>query len=600
MNGIRWVFGGLGRWQRRGAAVVVALLVLSLGACETANLPGIDPVGGDATGGGAAGPDAAAGEAAAGDVAAGDVAAGDVAAGVDAMTPEDAGNHAAPPDGVTVPTVPVLPCRTHCDCPQGLACAGDGRCVVLSVPTYCCGSPGCPPGAACLHEDGEPAACAEGGPVEPVCGNGDVEPGETCDGDCPAACDDGDPCTTGALTGAAGSCNVVCHYRPVTVCDGGDGCCPTGCDAAADADCRAVCGNGAVEPGETCDGDCPAVCDDGDECTEDQFTGSAATCSASCRHAAVTTCGDGDGCCPEGCTLAIDADCVTDGRVGAPCADDRECHTGDCLFAWTGGYCTRACDPQNPCPIGTHCALLSGAQRSCVTDCRSDGECEREGYACYDYDRDSVAECAPFGAGTGRVGDPCDEVGDCTGGGRARCLPHDVGWFHGGYCTLRCGAGEGCPYGSHCALEDDGVGVCLASCDDDDVCRNVGYLCHDVDGDGADECAPAATGDGAVGDPCTAIWQCGGDVAGTCLREDEGFPEGFCTIDCWDWIFSSCPVGTHCAIASYACEAGVCSNDSSYCFEDCSWPGDCRDGYTCAHALMETFPIAPVPECVPE
>jgi hypothetical protein len=58
----------------------------------------------------------------------------------------------------------------------------------------------------------------------PVCGNGVMEPGETC-GDpqppCPTSCDDGDPCTTDALGGTP--CNVVCTHTPITTCIPGDG-----------------------------------------------------------------------------------------------------------------------------------------------------------------------------------------------------------------------------------------------------------------------------------------------------------------------------------------------------------------------------------------
>jgi hypothetical protein len=112
------------------------------------------------------------------------------------------------------------------------------------------------------------------------CGNGKVEAGETCDGDCPTACNDGNACTVDRLTGSAKTCSASCSFQPISACQGGDGCCPVGCNAITDSDCSPSCGNGIVESGETCDGDCPTACNDGNACTVDSLTGSANNCSA--------------------------------------------------------------------------------------------------------------------------------------------------------------------------------------------------------------------------------------------------------------------------------------------------------------------------------
>ncbi len=78
----------------------------------------------------------------------------------------------------------------------------------------------------------------DGPPPEPVCGNGITEPpDETCDGNCPASCSDGNPCTTDSMTGSAGQCNVECMHSQVTSCGADDGCCPSGCSEANDGDC---------------------------------------------------------------------------------------------------------------------------------------------------------------------------------------------------------------------------------------------------------------------------------------------------------------------------------------------------------------------------
>jgi len=67
------------------------------------------------------------------------------------------------------------------------------------------------------------------------CGNGSTDPGETCDGNCPATCMDlGLMCFQRIRQGA--DCNVECTTVPITECLDGDGCCPDGCDGM-DAEC---------------------------------------------------------------------------------------------------------------------------------------------------------------------------------------------------------------------------------------------------------------------------------------------------------------------------------------------------------------------------
>lgn len=72
---------------------------------------------------------------------------------------------------------------------------------------------------------------------EPVCGDGVVDDGEHCDGDCPTACGASSACVTATLDGAAATCDARCVDAPVTACVSGDGCCPSGCGAGEDADC---------------------------------------------------------------------------------------------------------------------------------------------------------------------------------------------------------------------------------------------------------------------------------------------------------------------------------------------------------------------------
>ncbi|MBN1653115.1 MAG: hypothetical protein JXA30_04995, partial [Deltaproteobacteria bacterium] len=143
------------------------------------------------------------------------------------------------------------------------------------------------------------------------CGDGVIEPPETCDGDCLTTCaDDGDSCTVDRLVGNRLLCNVECRHDPITECVNDDGCCPDeveyGCDYTNDTDCPpppSVCGDGVVEGIEecddigesaTCDVDCTLVaCGDGtanatagEQC---DTAGASATCDADCTLA---VCGD--------------------------------------------------------------------------------------------------------------------------------------------------------------------------------------------------------------------------------------------------------------------------------------------------------------------
>jgi uncharacterized protein (TIGR03382 family) len=79
-----------------------------------------------------------------------------------------------------------------------------------------------------------------------TCGNGIVEPGETCDppGTCPTTCAaTGDACMLNQLDGDASTCTAQCVVQTITGCANDDGCCPTGCTPATDDDCAAGAGS---------------------------------------------------------------------------------------------------------------------------------------------------------------------------------------------------------------------------------------------------------------------------------------------------------------------------------------------------------------------
>lgn len=177
-----------------------------------------------------------------------------------------------------------------------------------------------------------------------TCGNGVVEPDESCDRNAPTVPGDCSSATGGTLTQGAIACASICVYdvsgcyecgndaiEGPEVCDDtslagadcttlgyanagnpGDVTCGGDCLGLVDESCAAVCGNNVVEPGEECDNglanddngvcktDCTqATCGDGftwniqggpEECDNGMANDDAASCTANCLDA---VCGDG-------------------------------------------------------------------------------------------------------------------------------------------------------------------------------------------------------------------------------------------------------------------------------------------------------------------
>jgi poly(3-hydroxybutyrate) depolymerase len=94
----------------------------------------------------------------------------------------------------------------------------------------------------------------------PECGNGIVDDGELCDGDCPTSCDPIGSCQIAELVGSAEACDAQCLFTQITDCDDNDGCCPMDCDYRSDADC-AMCDSsvGMTIPVPLCTQDDPCT-----------------------------------------------------------------------------------------------------------------------------------------------------------------------------------------------------------------------------------------------------------------------------------------------------------------------------------------------------
>ena len=407
---------------------------------------------------------------------------------------------------------PPAPGSCPVDCDDGKpsttdALSGAGcqaNCLHSEIKTPISGDGFCLPGATRATDTDCPASC----------GDGLVEPGETCDkgltggGACPTACPPSlSACLQTAMTGSNDDCSATCASTPIATCSTtGDGCCPPGCTAVTDPDCSLTCGDGVVQANETCDvtiaagaaGACPTACDDGDPCTQDLLL-SAGTCSAACVHLPVTAFVAGDGCCPPGGNLEVDADCA------AVCGDGVVEPPVETCDSAVPASCPTDCPPEGSCLTST----LRGSSTSCnatcvavpITACTAgDGCCPAGCTAANDSD------CTPIcGDGAVEAGEACDRAitaglpGDCP----RTCDDHnacttDLASGSIGNCTRRCTHAEVvaclnddgcCPAGCSAANDND----CAAQCGDSHV--GAGETC-----DPSTTCPTSCPDDG---DPCT-------------------------------------------------------------------------------------------------
>ncbi len=250
-------------------------------------------------------------------------------------------------------------CPTEETCNDGNDCTADlfsGRecsrvCARLPILLPRAGDRCCAPGAN-ANSDSD---------CEAACGNGVVEPGEMCDGNCPtpASCNDNDACTSDTVMGSG--CARQCSHAAVRAnASTKDGCCPSGANAGSDADCTPagpVCGNDVVETGEKCDGNCPtpASCDDGMVCTVDSVRG--ANCGRECEHTPARPHPTMmDGCCPSGLRSDRDADCEPPDPVcGNDMVESGERCDGNCPACTDSDNCTREDTGSDPCnPVCMH------------------------------------------------------------------------------------------------------------------------------------------------------------------------------------------------------------------------------------------------------
>lgn len=196
----------------------------------------------------------------------------------------------------------------------------------------------------------------------PVCGNGKVETGESCDngssnGSCPSACSSS--CTVNSCSGGG---SIVCGNgikEGAEQCDNGsnNGTCPKTCSTSCKTNSCPVCGNGVVESGEACDngisnGACPKTCST--SCTNNSC-GSGIVCGNGIKEG-TEQCDNGssNGSCPNTCS----ASCTNNSCVCTPnnsgCAADICIGGGSCWDGcnWIPG--TKNC-PSSPLNLSASC-----------------------------------------------------------------------------------------------------------------------------------------------------------------------------------------------------------------------------------------------------
>jgi hypothetical protein len=301
-----------------------------------------------------------------------------------------------------------------------------------------------------------------------------------------------------------------------------------------------------------------------------------------------------DGDCPEGLVCQQgNCRCFTDDACGDPakfycnsfgtcqerpaCLGNKDCKTGEICNAAdpTGAKCIPAteCGSSVHCPFNQYC---SPSTSRCEPGCRSTGDCQL-GWVC------AAGQCTSDGTATdcticpvSPARDPayCDYGEVCTEEGK--CQAHAS---QSGLCSqCNSGAGQECPSGLTCLIDDLGGEYCAASCATDLDCPN-GYL-----GCGALSIVSGLCEQSGSGPcECTNTGTC--PNGGRCLtgqEENRAYCECVTQADC-DFI----PAGV--------CMFGMCLIGGG---GNCSTDADC--GCQSGRCLVGGFPCTTGADCTVE
>ncbi len=456
----------------------------------------------------------------------------------------DVGISPAAPGGCPLGCDDGDPCTN--DFLTGAAC--ESACAHVPITAPISGDGCCPSGATRASDTDCPASC----------GDGIVEPGETCDPKaggadaCPSSCPPSpSACLQMNLVGSAEDCSSRCVPSPITTCASqADGCCPAGCTAATDPDCSASCGDGTVQSGEVCDtaiaaglpDACPTTCTDADPCTTDLLL-SAGTCAATCVHLRVTAFLAGDGCCPPGGDFTIDPDCAPicgNGVVERP--------VESCDYA-AQGSCPTSCPAAGSCTTVT----LRGAPASCSASCVAtpitgclggDGCCPAGCTAASDSDCPVVC-----GDGLVETGEQCDRA--ITAGMPGACA-HSCD--DADACTVDIASGSVASCTRACSHD------AITACRDDDGCCPPGCTVA-TDSDCGPRCGDGRIGAGETCDPPTTCPTTCPDDGDPCTSEQLTGDPAHCNSACRHVPITACS-GSR---SDFCCPTGCTSATDSDC-----------------------------------
>ncbi len=251
--------------------------------------------------------------------------------------------------------------------------------------------------------------------VTPVCGNGVLETGETCDDRNIVA---GDGCSATCQIEVSNRCgNSVCD--PGETCDGLTKC--TGLGQFTPGECRNTCnycGDGIPQTGE--------FCDDGNTVDADTCSN---TCSTSIRVAVQSVCGNG--------ILEPYEECDT--RLTNSCGPGGVCTPGSCICQQKQpGLCGSYCNLNSECPFGNVCY---------GNFCR-------------------LSQCLPSLIGQGILSGPVSgPLSSLYPNTQIICTNNGCEVVQ---CLSQCGAGGACPNGLACNKDN----LCVASYCKDHKCDN--------------------------------------------------------------------------------------------------------------------------------
>jgi cysteine-rich repeat protein len=256
-----------------------------------------------------------------------------------------------------------------------------------------------------------------------------------------------------------------------------------------------TCEDGNINPGDGCSADCqdegciadtpgyPSVvlCDDQDACTVDSCN----TTQHACEH--VSSCDDGIACTVDSCAgnecVHTPNDALCD--AGSPCADDFCNETNGCLFAPRSGPCDDAlfCNGADTCANGS-CSEHTGDPCVGGAECRD--TCDESSDTCI----------APGGSPCSEDGNECTSD-FCNGSGlcihpanNAACSDgvfcNGLDFCQSGACTVH--SGNPCTEQGECRdVCDEAAGACQAVAGNE--CSDDGNICTEDVCDGSGGCS---------------------------------------------------------------------------------------------------------------